>query len=103
MPCPDCAEEQATGAEFCGKCFALFRRPEAPGLLERLTRWLPRRHRRGDRPVSPPIAVEARVEEVFEVADVNTGETRRYGSLDELPPELREAVESARRGMRSRR
>ena len=47
--------------------------------------------------------METRVQEVFEVSDVNSGETRRYGSLDELPPELREAVESARRGMRSRR
>ncbi len=103
MPCPDCAAERARGASFCGKCFGLFRSPEAPGLLERLARWLPRRRRRQDRDAAPPIAVETRVEEVFEVVDANTGETRRYRSLDELPPELREAVESARRGMRSRR
>lgn len=103
MPCSDCTAELSRGAKFCGKCFQLFRSPEPAGLLERLARWLPRRRRRQDRGEAPLIAVETRVEEVFEVVDANTGQTRRYASLDELPPELREAVESARRGMRSRR
>ena len=102
MSCPDCAAERASGAEFCGKCFELFRSAEPSGLLERLARWLPRR-RRKERPEVPPVRVETQVEEVIEVADVNTGETRRYTSLDELPPDLREAVESARRGQRTPR
>ena len=94
MTCSHCGLHVPDETDRCPSCGKAVRRE---GVLRRLLGGF------GRRAPSPPVSSAApttqirttRITEQIKVRDPRTGEVRAYGSLDEVPAELREPVEAA--------
>src|SRR4029077_18159426 len=91
MDCPACGALIDEGQAFCPSCTEPVRQP---GLLSRLWKRL-----RAALAAPAPIVVTQRAERI-EFVNPQTGERQVYQSLEEMPAEIRAAIEASLGGQK---